>query len=175
IPASSPHSSLSQRNLISPSDLRPSFDYIIPGGGLAGLVLASRLSEDSSVGILVLGAGALIYSILTDDADTPSGAFYTCIVVGTQCDWAHQIVHQWNLAIGIRDFRWPRARKVYFCSLLFSSFFFVASFFYLHSSLISKTSFVIIFPLFSSSSLLSSSLLSLLFAIAIRITCVGLT
>jgi choline dehydrogenase-like flavoprotein len=34
-----------------------SFDYVIVGGGLAGLVLAARLSEDANIEVLVIEAG----------------------------------------------------------------------------------------------------------------------
>lgn len=33
------------------------FDYVIVGGGTAGLVLAARLTEDSTVQVVVLEAG----------------------------------------------------------------------------------------------------------------------
>jgi choline dehydrogenase-like flavoprotein len=44
---------------MAPADaLDQPFDYIVVGGGTAGLVVANRLSEDSNVRVLVVEAGA---------------------------------------------------------------------------------------------------------------------
>jgi choline dehydrogenase-like flavoprotein len=70
----------------------PTYDYIIIGGGTCGLVLANRLSENSSVTVAVIEAGQTQYNnpkvIQIDDITRP---------VGTEIDWQYPGVAQPSL------------------------------------------------------------------------------
>jgi len=113
---------LYRRKTISATDIESSYDYVIAGGGLAGLVIASRLTEDPAVTVLVLEAGKsgdevaagiskydTSYPTITHEnlPDAPAGAYYSSIV-GTEYDWQYITVPQPNL--NNRAIYWPRGK-----------------------------------------------------------------
>ncbi|PHH86648.1 hypothetical protein CDD83_9934 [Cordyceps sp. RAO-2017] len=70
-------------------DPSPSSQYIVVGGGTAGLVVASRLSEDPGVDVLVLEAGR----DLSEDPRIMTPALWTTLM-GSDADWRFRTVSQ---------------------------------------------------------------------------------
>lgn len=82
------------------------FDYVVIGGGTAGLVVASRLSEHKGNSVAVIEAGNSGY----DDNEkftVPAGTLYDSSV-GTQYDWQWKTTRQGNLHN--RRVDWPRGK-----------------------------------------------------------------
>ncbi|PYI29876.1 choline dehydrogenase [Aspergillus indologenus CBS 114.80] len=65
------------------------YDFVIIGGGTAGLVVASRLSEDPSISVLVLEAGA----DMTADPRVNIPVFYAALLE-SDADWKFQSLPQ---------------------------------------------------------------------------------
>ena len=85
--------------------LNQRFDYIVVGGGTAGLAVASRLAERQDLQIGVLEAGG---SIEHDD-NVRIPAFYGRAISGEN-DWCFQTVAQAGL--GGRKLPWPRGKAL---------------------------------------------------------------
>lgn len=87
------------------------FDYVIAGGGTAGLALAGRLSEDPSVTVAVIEAGNSGYDSETELL-VPSNAYFKSSV-GTDLDWQYVTALQSNLQDengNARTASWPRGK-----------------------------------------------------------------
>lgn len=80
------------------------FDYLVIGGGTAGLAVAARLSEDPGLVVAVLEAGPA--AAPNDDRVRIPGCFGKGI--GTELDWQFQTTAQAGL--GGRVQSWPRGR-----------------------------------------------------------------
>jgi choline dehydrogenase len=80
------------------------YDYVIVGAGSAGCVLASRLTEDPGVRVLLLEAGP------PDDADEIHIPAALNLLFQTQYDWDFRTVPQERA--GGRSVYWPRGRTL---------------------------------------------------------------
>ncbi|CZR61697.1 related to alcohol oxidase [Phialocephala subalpina] len=90
---------------ISASDfVKKSFDFLIIGGGTAGLVVAARLSENPNLIVGVLEAGS---ASLGEDANIDIPAYYGN-TLGGKHDWQFETTPQSGL--GGRTLAWPRGK-----------------------------------------------------------------
>ena len=94
------------REYITPETRLQSYDYIIAGGGLAGLVLANKLSADGTTTVLVLEAGGT-GDEQRDIIDRPGMTYYRSIL-GGEFDYGYTTVPQGSA--GERNMRWPRGK-----------------------------------------------------------------
>ncbi|GFQ98288.1 glucose dehydrogenase [Trichonephila clavata] len=89
------------------------YDYVIVGAGSAGSVVASRLSEDPCVKVLLLEAGGKTDPI----TEIPAAAF---LLQHTEMDWEYLTVPQKRGAHGYKNNQlpWPRGKGLGGTSLL---------------------------------------------------------
>ncbi|KAG8988408.1 hypothetical protein FRB94_006456 [Tulasnella sp. JGI-2019a] len=107
LPSEAPkYKHLEPRQVVTTSQLLPAYDFIIVGGGLAGLVIASRLTENSNISVLVIEAGdtgAAVQSRIS----TPTDAYFNGLL-GSSYDWQYTTAPQVN--VNNRSLAWPRGK-----------------------------------------------------------------
>lgn len=81
-----------------------SADFVIVGGGLSGLVVASRLSEDADARVVVVEAG----SDRRGDPRIDTPGLMTTLYDDPAYDWMHMTVPQSNA--NNRQIAWPRGK-----------------------------------------------------------------
>ncbi|UKZ49614.1 hypothetical protein TrVGV298_003861 [Trichoderma virens] len=85
--------------------IRQSFDFLVIGGGTAGLVVASRLAQDGKYTVGVLEAGGTANG--REDVQIPG---YLAMSLGSEIDWKFQTAPQTGL--GGRSVSWPRGKAL---------------------------------------------------------------
>lgn len=83
------------------------YDYVVIGGGLAGLTVAARLSEDPDVTVAVIEAGQDIYGAHESRFLTPSAVLYDSFL-NTEYDWKYVTTAQAGL--NQRTTPWARGK-----------------------------------------------------------------
>lgn len=83
------------------------YDYVVVGGGLAGLTVAARLSEDPDVTVAVIEAGQDIYGADESRFLTPSAVLYDSFL-NTEYDWKYVTTAQAGL--NQRTTPWARGK-----------------------------------------------------------------
>ena len=68
-------------------ELGQKFDYVIVGGGTAGLVLANRLTEQSGTTVAVIEAGTFIEDIYGNKSQVPGFASFFNTPAGFDAEW----------------------------------------------------------------------------------------
>ncbi|KAG5643927.1 hypothetical protein DXG03_009335 [Asterophora parasitica] len=97
---------LQARKYVTQATVADSYDFIIAGGGLAGLVIASRLTEDPNTTVLVLEAGESGDAV-PSQINPPSGTYYNSLL-GSPYDWQHKTTAQ--PGTDGRVLSWPRGK-----------------------------------------------------------------
>ncbi|KAI0248967.1 GMC oxidoreductase-domain-containing protein [Lactifluus subvellereus] len=96
-----------KRNIVAWSDSFDSYDFVTAGGGTAGLVLASRLSEDANTTVLVLEAGDTVAS----SVEPPLGHPRKCILpVALEHLLQLELFNRFSTYNGNRTLPWPRGK-----------------------------------------------------------------
>lgn len=87
------------------SDIQEEYDYVIVGGGTAGCVIAHRLSQNTSLKVLLLEAGPLGGPFL----DIPGILAHLQL---SAVDWKYKTTPQQNAALSFDEARsnWPRGK-----------------------------------------------------------------